>query len=1074
MGVASRPPVPTTNPRSLASRPLCSAILCSLLTFATVCLGIAWVYVDGCREEARQTRLDLERFAKTGAALMDGDLHEKEAQKNFPPSPHGCKPCWRLAGPLVRLHRARPEVRRLYTAVMRDGALRFVLDTADANAAPTPAPAAPPLRRVPNPALLASLRLGVVASEARWAREERCQLISAYAPFYSGGKVAGVVGVDLPMRESRRRAGWLGMVALGGTALALALSLLLGRLVWRLRLRASDHERDQREAADALRAGESRYLNMVNNLVEVVFQTDGEGRWTFLNSAWERITGADVESSLGRPLLDFVHPEDRARSRAFFDALLQPGAAAQRPLQIRLLTRAGAVCWVEIDARPGFDENGRGAGVSGTLGNVTKRKEAEDASRLNLERLKLALGSSDQGLWDWDRATGTVTYDSSWAALLGHSPAELVDLERRKNPWRDTFRLEEWAEAARAFEEYCAGRRESFDIEQRAHRRDGEWIWLRVRGRAPGPDFRSDPPRVIGTIEDITARKTVEADIQKAKESAEMADRAKSEFLAVMSHEIRTPMNGLIGFTSILSETRLDPQQREYVDGIRSGADLLLALIDDILDFSKIESGNLELEKRRFNLRECVEDALGVFVHTAAVKEIEMVCDFEDDSLEWIEADMARLRQILVNLISNAVKFTLQGEVAIRVSRRLGGDGVAFAVSDTGIGIAPERLCRLFKPFSQADSSTTRRFGGTGLGLAICKRLVKLMGGKIEVESAPGTGSTFRFSIAVSRIEGAPPPPLPTGPEPARPARVLLVDDNRLARESLARQLRRWGLEVAEAAGSEAALALARTQAQAQAQAGGAPSFPPFALALVDRRLAGADGTELARRLRCVGEIPAVILLLPHGMTARETEARMRTGMRPPGFQMVLGKPVRTSQLRNAVTRALLEARPVAGTPRSPAFPPALPSSTPETRRRLPGELCPLKILIAEDFPLNQHIAQLMLQRLGYSADAVLTGKAALEAVCRSRYDVVLMDLHMPEMDGLQATRAIRQWQAETGSTQPIYIIALTADAMVGDRERCLEAGMDDYLSKPLRRQELEAAMARAWAHPGREGGEPG
>ncbi len=1029
--------MPSKESNHFLTGPRGSGVICGLLAFAVASVGIGWVYWNGVREEVRRVRGEMQGVAQMAAELIDGDLHEAVARERLPVPQQGNEAHRLLVDPLVKLHRARPEILHIYTVVLQNGSPRFILDTAEIGRISSLPSARAIHMAVPDPALSVALHQGSVTSSAASRELDHWHFMSAYAPFHAGGKQVGIVGVDLPDAEIRRYIAWLGNVALGGGALALTLSLLLGRLVWRLRLRTFDHERDQQQAADALRAGESRYLTVVNNLMEVVFQTDREGRWVFLNFAWVEITGFAIENSLGAPIFDFIHPEDRPRSRAFFDALLRR-EMRDCHIQIRFLTRSGAICWIEIYAQPGIDGHGRVTGISGTLGDVTQRKEAEESSRLNLERLKLALGSSDQGLWDWDLTTGKVAYDSSWAALLGHSPTELVDLEKRKNPWRDTFHLENWSDAEVAFQEYREGWRETFDIEQRARHREGGWIWLRVRGRVVGQDEKGEPLRVIGTIEDITVRKTVEADLQRAKESAETADRAKSEFLAVMSHEIRTPMNGLIGFTSILSETKLDPQQREYIGSIRSCADLLLALIDDILDFSKIESGNLELEKRRFNLRECVEDAIGVFVHTAAVKEIELVCDFEGDDLEWIEADMARLRQIVVNLVSNAVKFTLQGEVVVRVSRVAESGGVCFAVSDTGIGIAPERLSRLFKPFTQADSSTTRRFGGTGLGLAICKRLVELMGGVIEVESVPGKGSTFRFTIAASPIPPALPVPIPAG---FAEARVLVVDDNRLAREALGRQLCRWGLQVFEADGAEAALAALQSEKQ-------------FNLALVDRRMRGAeDGINLVRRMRTIPGAPPAILLLPHGMAGPEKKAK------PPEFSAVLGKPIRHSQLRNALTRVLDEAQ--AGEPLPSEREGEEESVAPGARKRLPGEVRPLNILIAEDSSLNQHIATLMLRKLGYGATSVLTGKAAIEAVRRGIYDAVLMDLHMPEMDGLEATREIRRWEEETGSTKRIHIIALTADAMVGDREKCLEAGMDDYLSKPLRGQELATAIAR-------------
>jgi len=781
-----------------------------------------------------------------------------------------------------------------------------------------------------------------------------------------------------------------------------------------------------------------------------------DGYFKHLNPAWEKTLGFTKEELLAKPFLDFVHPEDCAATLAATEQLSTVGRDVIS-FENRYLCKDGSYRWLAWDATTLAEQQM----IYAVARDITEGKRAEAALRQSEARfLHMAANIPGGMIFQFLlRPDGSVALP-----YISPSCRELYELEPeeiQRNPAliMDIVHPDDRA----AFQESIMMSAQTllpWRWEGREIIRSGTVKWLQGASR---PERQANGDILWdGLLMDVTERKQAQAELQRAKEAAEAATRAKSEFLANMSHEIRTPMNGIIGMTELALDTELTPGQREYLTAVKDSADSLLRLINDILDFSKIEAGRLDLESVDFSLRDSLEDTMKTLAVRAHKKGLELACHIPPEVPDTLVGDPGRLRQLIVNLSGNSIKFTEQGEVVVEVgveSRTEEEVCLHFAVRDTGIGIPLEKQQVIFEAFSQADSSTTRKYGGTGLGLAISSQLVAMMGGRIWVESpatAPrtdggGPGSAFHFTVRFSLSKAVLPKRL-TQPVDVKDLPVLVVDDNATNRRILEEMLTNWGMRPTVVDSGQAALVEMR-----RAVASG----EPIPLLLLDAMMPEMDGFDLAEQIKRQPELAgATIMMLSsagrHGDTAR---------CRKLGIAAYLTKPIKQSDLLDTILTVL---RASSVETREPSLGPQPPLY--ESRR------C-LHILLAEDNVINQRVAVTILQKRGYTVVVASNGKEALAVAGREPFDLILMDVQMPEMDGFEATRAIREKEAlsrstlsprsSTLSTQDselrtpdselfhIPIVAMTAHAMKGDRERCLEAGMDAYVSKPLQVQQL-------------------
>ncbi len=845
-----------------------------------------------------------------------------------------------------------------------------------------------------------------------------------------------------------------------GTMLFVSITVLAFSILIFWTARLFDRLEDERDRmVESLRKAEQKYRSIFDNSPEGIYQTTLDGRLRTINPAMARIFGYDSPEEMVSSVSDasrllYVYPDQREE---FARRVREEGSVSG--FEVLGRRKDGTEVWLSVSGHLQRDAVGAVVGIEGMVADIAERKRAEEALRRSEERLRLVVeGVKDYAIFMLDPKGMIVSWNEGAHRIKGYDEQEILGQHF------SIFYPEE--DRKRGKPEHClemAQEEGTYEEEGWRVHKDGSRFWASVLITA----LRDEAGLLHGfskITRDVTERKRAEEEMRKVKEAAEEASLAKSEFLANMSHEIRTPMNAVIGMTGLLLGTDLDPEQREYAETVRSSGEDLLTIINDILDFSKIEAGKVHIEYIAFDLRSAVEETVGLLAERAYGRGLELASLVEADVPGALEGDPGRIRQVLMNLLGNAIKFTEEGEVVLRVGLVEESDDVAvvrFEVKDTGIGMAEVQRSRLFESFSQADTSTTRKYGGTGLGLAISKQLVELMGGEIGVESEPGVGSTFFFTL-----------PLKKQPEAAQrrdftprtdlsDLRVLFVDDNETNRKIFHEQLTSWGMKKGGAEHGQKALEMLREAAQRDES---------YDLAILDMQMPQMDGIELARRIKedpLISSTRLVMLSSPGQASGSEETGQV-------GIEAHLTKPVRPARLFDTISMVMetpFKESPAPSTAEVSGSSADVPLIATPTLRQSKERSSHARVLVVEDNRVNQKVALRILEWLGYRAEVAATGVEAVESVSRMPYAAVLMDVQMPEMDGYEATKEIRKREGPQNRHTPI--IAMTADAMQGDREESLEAGMDDYVSKPVKPKELGAVLQQWISQPDEKASPP-
>lgn len=802
---------------------------------------------------------------------------------------------------------------------------------------------------------------------------------------------------------------------------------------------------ERKRAEQALRESKERYRDMIENARDIIYTHDLKGRLVSVNRRGREITGYSREESSRMNFRDIIAPEYLEKTLRMVAA--KKAGGGEQTYDIEIIAKDGRRVALEINSRPLY-ENGSVVGIQGIARDITERKRAEEVIRESEERYRLLFENNPLPAWVYDLETlYFLTVNQAAVQHYGYSHEEFLAMTIKDIcPPEDIDALLEKVSDAKADTDHAGV--------WRHRKKGGEIIYVDITSHQM--IFNGRRAELV-LANDITERKRIEAELKEARDAALESAKLKSEFLANMSHEIRTPMNGILGMTELALDTQLTPKQREYLNLVKLSAESLLSVINDILDFSKIEAGRLELDPVEFDLQESVGDTIKPLAMRAHQKGLELTYYVTPDVPDLLFGDSNRLRQILVNLVGNAIKFTERGEVCVLVEKESETEEevcLHFSVRDTGIGIPPEKQRVIFEAFAQADGSTTRKYGGTGLGLSITSQLIALMRGRIWVESpAPsreteetGPGSVFHFTVRLGLQKGSQSWPEATDLIAAHGLRTLVVDDNFTNRRILEEVLANWGMMPSVVDGGRSALVEMKRAAAAK---------EPFTLVLLDAHMPEIDGFTVAEQIKSTPELAGATIM----MLSSADQTIHASRCRELGLAGYLTKPVKLSELRTAIADALGQepARQSQAHNQTEEHPPAYSGS-------------PLRVLLVEDNLINQRLAMSLLEKRGHLVEMAANGRQALDALETNSFDLVLMDVQMPEMNGFEATAEIRRRESETGRHLPV--IAMTAHAMKGDRERCLAAGMDGYVSKPIRAAELfnaiESLVSISEAHTGK------